>query len=109
MEDVRIILSASWVALMLTYLLGDVLRICSGDFKAEEIAGTKNDSESVAGSCCPNGDSDRYGFPVSDVELSCDSLGKHHHGNSLFWFQSYWIALIPFRLRQILDNCRTSL
>src|SRR6267143_1170045 len=34
MEDVRIILSASWVALMLTYLLGDVLRIYSGDLQA---------------------------------------------------------------------------
>jgi len=41
MEDVRIILSASWVALMLTYLLGDVLRIYSGDFKAGEIGGMK--------------------------------------------------------------------
>lgn len=37
----RIILSASWVALMLTYLLGDVLRIYAGDFKAGEIAGRK--------------------------------------------------------------------
>ena len=34
MEEVKIILSALWVALMLTYLLGDVLRIFSGDFKA---------------------------------------------------------------------------
>jgi hypothetical protein len=34
MIDVRIILSAIWVALMLTYLLGDVLRIYSGDFAA---------------------------------------------------------------------------
>jgi hypothetical protein len=33
MIDVRIILSALWVALMLTYLLGDVLRIFSGDYK----------------------------------------------------------------------------
>jgi hypothetical protein len=41
MEDVKIILAASWVALMLTYLLGDVLRIYSGDFKAGEIAGMK--------------------------------------------------------------------
>jgi hypothetical protein len=32
MADVRIILSGLWVALMLTYLLGDVLRIFSGDF-----------------------------------------------------------------------------
>jgi hypothetical protein len=39
LEDVRIILSASWVALMLTYLLGDVLRIYSGDFQAGKIGG----------------------------------------------------------------------
>ncbi len=39
MVDVRIVLSALWVALMLTYLLGDVLRIFSGDFVAGEIGG----------------------------------------------------------------------
>lgn len=39
MEDVQIILSALWVALMLIYLLGDVLRIFSGDFKSGEIGG----------------------------------------------------------------------
>jgi len=39
MQDVQIKLSALWVALMLTYLLGDVLRIFSGDFKAGEIGG----------------------------------------------------------------------
>jgi len=39
MEDIRIILSGLWVSLMLTYLLGDVLRIFSGDFKAGEIGG----------------------------------------------------------------------
>ena len=39
MEDVQIKLSALWVALMLTYLLGDVLRIFAGDFKAGEIGG----------------------------------------------------------------------
>jgi hypothetical protein len=32
MVDVRITLSGLWVALMLTYLLGDVLRIFAGDF-----------------------------------------------------------------------------
>jgi len=31
MEDVKIILSGLWVATMLTYLWGDVLRIFSGD------------------------------------------------------------------------------
>jgi hypothetical protein len=39
MEPVRIILSGSWVALMLTYLLGDVLRIFSGSFTPGEMAG----------------------------------------------------------------------
>ena len=37
MEDIQIILSALWIATMLTYLLGDVLRIFSGDFKAGEM------------------------------------------------------------------------
>ena len=41
MEDVQIKLSALWVALMLTYLLGDVLRIFSSDFKAGEIGGVQ--------------------------------------------------------------------
>ena len=41
MEDVNIILSGLWVALMLTYLLGDVLRIFAGDFTAGEMQGVK--------------------------------------------------------------------
>lgn len=41
MADVRIILSGLWVALMLTYLLGDVLRIFAGDFTSGEIDGEK--------------------------------------------------------------------
>lgn len=32
MADTRILLSALWVSVMLIYLLGDVLRIYSGDF-----------------------------------------------------------------------------
>jgi hypothetical protein len=39
MIDVRMKLSALWIALMLTYLLGDVLRIFSGDFTAGEMGG----------------------------------------------------------------------
>jgi hypothetical protein len=39
MEDVQIILSALWISLMLTYLLGDVMRIFAGDFVAGEIDG----------------------------------------------------------------------
>jgi len=39
MDETKIKLSGIWVALMLTYLLGDVLRIFSGDFHAGEISG----------------------------------------------------------------------
>ncbi len=39
MEKVRIILSGLWATLMFTYLLGDVLRIFAGDFKAGEMMG----------------------------------------------------------------------
>ena len=46
MAAVRIVLSGLWVATMLTYLLGDVLRIFAGDFVAGEI-----DGEPVAGGC----------------------------------------------------------
>jgi hypothetical protein len=41
MDAIRITLSGLWVALMLTYLLGDVLRIFSGDFTPGEIQGVK--------------------------------------------------------------------
>ena len=40
LEDVKIILSGLWISLMLTYLLGDVLRIFAGDFQPGEIEGT---------------------------------------------------------------------
>ena len=39
MDEIKVKLSALWAALMFTYLLGDVLRIFSGDFKAGEVEG----------------------------------------------------------------------
>lgn len=39
MADVRVILSGLWVAVMLTYLLGDVLRLMAGDMTPGEIDG----------------------------------------------------------------------
>jgi hypothetical protein len=39
MVDTRIVLSGLWVATMLTYLLGDVMRVFAGDFEAGKIAG----------------------------------------------------------------------
>jgi hypothetical protein len=41
MTDVRIILAGLWVAVMLTYLLGDVLRVFAGDIVPGEIGGHK--------------------------------------------------------------------
>jgi hypothetical protein len=41
MQDTQIQLAAIWTALMLTYLLGDVLRIFAGDFKTGEIGGMR--------------------------------------------------------------------
>ena len=38
MVDTRIVLSGLWVATMLTYLLGDVLRIFAGDFEVGKLA-----------------------------------------------------------------------
>ena len=49
MEDVQIILSGLWVALMLTYLLGDVLRIFAGDFKAGEMERKKMSQKMLLG------------------------------------------------------------
>src|SRR2546427_7304077 len=106
MEDVKIILSTSWVALMLTYLLG----MCCEYTAATLSLGNRryeNKSGSVVGSCSADGDSGCHGFPLPDVELSCESLGEHHRGYCLSWFQSHWIAWIPFSLRQIPDNCRS--
>ena len=39
MVDTRIILAGLWVATMLTYLLGDVMRIFAGDFTAGQVGG----------------------------------------------------------------------
>jgi hypothetical protein len=41
MPDVQVRLAALWVALMLTYLLGDVLRFWSGDATPGEFGGLK--------------------------------------------------------------------
>lgn len=39
MVDTRIIISGLWIATMLTYLLGDVLRVFAGDFEAGKFPG----------------------------------------------------------------------
>ena len=39
MAETRIVLAGLWIAVMLTYLLGDVLRITAGDFEPGKIFG----------------------------------------------------------------------
>ena len=41
MAEVRITLAGLWVAVMLTYLLGDVLRLFAGDMTPGELGGRK--------------------------------------------------------------------
>ena len=41
MAETRIVLAGLWIAVMLTYLLGDVLRIFAGDATPGQIMGTK--------------------------------------------------------------------
>lgn len=41
MDQEQIKLAGLWIALMLTYLLGDVIRIFAGDFVPGEIGGTQ--------------------------------------------------------------------
>ena len=49
MSDERIIVSGLWVAVMLTYLLGDVLRLFAGDVTPGEIGGRKTSQGMLLG------------------------------------------------------------
>ena len=49
MQDVQLVLSGLWVSLMLSYLLGDVLRIFAGDFKPGEMEGKKMTQKMLVG------------------------------------------------------------
>ena len=41
MQNIKVTLSIIWIAVMLTYLLGDVIRIFSGDITLGELEGVK--------------------------------------------------------------------
>ena len=47
MLDTRITLAGLWVAVMLTYLLGDVLRIFAGDFESGKLTGALPATQSM--------------------------------------------------------------
>jgi putative exporter of polyketide antibiotics len=47
MDPTRIVLSGLWIATMLTYLLGDVLRIFAGDMEPGKLAGGMQASQAM--------------------------------------------------------------
>jgi hypothetical protein len=112
MEDVQIILSALWVSLMLTYLLGDVIRIFSGDFVAGEMDGQKATQAmwmgaAVDGSCFIYADSNRYVVLDPSSTNAIDWLVKHNPLDIPFPFQSRRAALISGTLRQVSNRSWT--
>jgi hypothetical protein len=70
----------------LTYLLGDVLRIFAGDFKAGEMMGVQATQAMFFWRRAIDADSDCHGCPVPDVEVSGDSLGNHRRCHNSFCF-----------------------
>jgi hypothetical protein len=64
MEEVQIKLSAIWVALVLTYFLGDILRIFSGDFEAAMAGGMEMDKRFILGMAA------LFAIPIAMVVLS---------------------------------------
>lgn len=75
-----------------TYLLGDVLRIYSGDLKVGEIGGRQMTQGMWLGIAISDGDLNCYGISVPDTKPTRESVGKHYRSRLLFHFQSHWIA-----------------
>ena len=69
MIDVKIRLSALWVAAMFSWVYGDLLRIYSGDLiPGELVGGIQLTQEMWLGSASTNDNPGCYGFPVRDIE-----------------------------------------
>ena len=103
----RIKLSALWVSLMLTYLLGDVLRIFSGDFSAGQISDMEITPLMYLGMAI------LMVIPVVLVFLSLVLPYKISPGSKycfccfLFWFQFNRFTHLSICLRPVFDYCRT--
>jgi len=95
MEDMQIKLAVVWIALMLTYLLGDVLRIFSGDFKAGEISGHVISKKHVAGDCRFHGDPRGHGGSDLGAGAAGQPLSEHWYSRVLFPVQHHRTAHIP--------------
>ena len=95
MQDVQVKLSALWIALMLTYLLGDVLRIYSGDYKARELAGVRATQEMWLGIAALMVVSIPHGRSVFGARSAREPLGEHVAAILLFGFNVIGLPTYP--------------
>ena len=86
MVETRILLSGLWVALMLTYLLGDALRIFLRRLYSGGYNGYAGISGNMVRSRNTDVDSDCYGCTNPDIAVSRDSLGKRRCSHDPFCF-----------------------
>ena len=94
----RIKLSALWVALMLTYLLGDVMRIFSGDFVPGEMVGAQTSQGLYLGMAA------LFVMPIVMVYLNltlkykAKPLDEYNPCHLILHYQPDWIAWLSFLL-----------
>lgn len=88
-EVTQLKLSAIWIALMLTYLLGDVMRIFSGDFIAGEMVGAQTSPGLYLGMAV------LFAIPISFVFLSLTlKYNLNRWANLIFAFVFFTINVI---------------
>ena len=102
MEKVRIKLSALWVALMLNLPVGGCAANIQRRLRGRRNRGHANHTGHVFGIGRINGDPDCDGFPGTDLEISCKSLGKHHRGRPFFRFNAVGLPTYPSAYDQFL-------
>jgi hypothetical protein len=82
-KDTKIILSATWVVVMLIYLLGDVLRSTAATW--QKIDGRQEfQPVRLAGYRGSDVDANPDGFPDPGIAPVCESLDEYHRGRLLF-------------------------
>ena len=89
--DTKIILSATWVVVVLIYLYGGLAHL-------QRRLGKKTDGRQefkpvrLAGDCGSDVDAHPDGFPDPGIASVCESLGEYHRGRLLFPVQPGWPA-----------------
>ena len=106
MDDVQILTGGDLGrAECATYLLGDVLRIFSGDFVPGEIGGIKAlDAGDLAGRSRHHARPDRHGRAVGVSRRVAASVGDHGRRSRPVRLQPHRAAGIPGRLRPVPDR-----